>query len=79
MMNPLQNVLTFQQALFHYTVSMNRIGAEMTMRLLEQNLRFLGHGWDDKRVVSKTPVSTGAALDDHYGKRNHDIDVEHDL
>ncbi len=80
MMDPLTFSLKMQHATTSSAYSAVGMMAANWMRLLkgEQELvEMHQHRRSEELHVHKDHVAKGASWTDHYGKRNHDIDVEH--
>ena len=72
--------LKMQQAVILAAFSAAGIAVANWMRLMQGEHALLGphaHRRSDELHVQKDVVPTGARWTDHYGKRSHDVDVEH--
>ena len=84
MYNPVEFSFKIQQATFDSMASAARMMTANYLRLLEQQHHLLQHTFahhrtedGEKGKCKKGSPCKGPDLHDHYGKRAHDVDVEH--
>lgn len=80
MFNPIDLSLKMQQAAMTSAMCAGGIAAANWMRLMNgEHALFAPHAHrrSDELHAHKDVVPTGARWTDHYGKRSHDVDVEH--
>lgn len=80
MMDPISYSMKIQQAAFIGACCAAGVAAANFSRMLkgEQAVMFLpAHRRADEQHKPQAVVAKGAAWSDHYGKRAHDVDVEH--
>jgi hypothetical protein len=80
MLDPITTTLKMQQAAFIGACCAANLAAANLSRLMrgEQVLLFApGHRRAIERHKPQPIVTTGPSWTDHYGKRSHDVDVEH--
>lgn len=74
---PIKSMFDLQQAALQtMTVAFTQV-FEFWARMIEMQMGHLGAPTRERR--SHDEIAHGAALTDHYGKREHDIDPEHDV
>lgn len=81
MRDPFTFALRLQQAALKNFAAGIELYTENYVHWLVQQQRLLHTGWahrrsEDEHEKPKAPPC-GADLTDHYGKRSHDVDVEH--
>lgn len=80
MKNPMITSLKAQSAAFQCAVSVGQTLTDTYLRMLHQH-NHLWHGHLMRRAedMHRHPfyIATGADLMDHYGRRHHDVDIEH--
>jgi hypothetical protein len=80
MLDPISVSMKMQQAAFIGACCATGIAAASLARLLkgEERMMFLPtHRRAEEKHVPVTVVAAGPSWNDHYGKRAHDVDVEH--
>ena len=80
MLDPLTFSLKMQHAATTGACCAAGMMAANWMRLLKGEQEIVGmteHRRSDELHAHKDYIAKGASWTDHYGKRNHDIDVEH--
>lgn len=80
MLDPLTFSLKMQHAATTTACCAAGMMAANWMRLLkgeQERVEMPHHRRSDELHVHKDYIAKGASWTDHYGKRNHDIDVEH--
>ncbi len=80
MLDPLTYTLKVQQAAFVGTLCAAGIAAANWARILRGEQAILAtpvHRRAEEKHTQPAYIAKGAAWSDHYGRRAHDIDVEH--
>ena len=74
---PMKSDFELQRVAFQtMTTAMTQM-AEFWIRMFETQMRAPGMAQPDRRTHDE--IAHGASLTDHYGRREHDIDPEHDV
>jgi hypothetical protein len=74
---PMKSVFDMQFAVLQtMTVALTQV-LEFWARAFEMQIGLLGAAAPDRRTHDE--IAHGPTLTDHYGKREHDIDPEHDV
>lgn len=80
MLDPINVSLKMQQAAMTSALCASGVMAANWMRLMKGEHALFGphiHQRSEEMHAHKDVVPTGARWTDHYGKRSHDVDVEH--
>jgi hypothetical protein len=80
MMDPLTFSMRVQQAAFIGACCAAGVAAANALRVVKGEQSLFGvpfHRRSDELHVHKDIIATGPLWTDHYGKRAHDVDVEH--
>ncbi len=83
MFNPLIYALRLQKSAFEGMAAMNRTFMDGYFKLVRHQqdamLKHMGPRRAEDKHRRPEVIPDGPDLQDHYGRRSHDIDVEHDI
>lgn len=83
MFNPWVYFLRFQQSAFEGMANMTQVVMDGYVKVIRQQqdamARHLDHRRAEDNHTRPKVIPSGPDLQDHYGRRSHDIDVEHDV